>query len=233
MTLQITELHAGYGDIKVLHGIDLQVGFGEAVGLLGPNAAGKTTLLRALSGLLEEVQGNIDLDGTALDHAPAHERVYQGLVQVPEGRGLFEGLTVEENILLCDIPAQYERSPLEPETLYELFPALSDRRKQRAGTLSGGEQQMLAIARALRLNPKVLLLDEPSTGLAPRIVESVFDAIRNATSEGVGVLLVEQNAALALDVVERVCVLAAGRIVLQAGREDVSRDDIRQAYLRI
>lgn len=233
MTLQITGLHAGYGDIKVLHGVDLRVDFGEAVGLLGPNAAGKTTLLRALSGLLEEVQGTIDLDGMALDHAPAHERVYSGLVQVPEGRGLFEGLTVEENILLCDIPAQYERSALEPETLYDLFPVLSDRRRQRAGTLSGGEQQMLAIARALRLNPKVLLLDEPSTGLAPRIVESVFDAIRNATSEGVGVLLVEQNAALALDVVERVCVLAAGRIVLEAGREDVSRDDIRQAYLSI
>lgn len=229
--LHTRNLVASYGSLRVLHGVDLDIGKGEAVALLGPNAAGKSTFLRAVSGLVKRTSGTMEFEGKDLLKVPAHQRPFLGVAQVPEGRGLFTGLTVEENLTVCEVPPRVGRPTRPLDDLFDLFPVLGGRRSQQAGTLSGGEQQMLATARALRFNPSLLLLDEPSIGLAPKLVESVFASLRSALSAGVSVLLVEQDVRLALQLAERVYVLAGGRIRLTGSTNEIDRDAIRAAYL--
>lgn len=233
MTLLATALRGGYGSVEVLHGVDLEVLPGEIVGLFGPNAAGKTTLLRWLSGLLPKAAGELRLGKCRIDGVPPFERVHHGLVQVPEGRALFRGLTVAEHLALCHIPQRYGRALTPTDELYDLFPVLRSRTRQRAETLSGGEQQMLAIARAMRFNPTVLLLDEPTSGLAPLLVDKVLEAVTRAARAGVGVLLVEQHVRAALQVATKIIVLNAGAVILDGVRDDLSLEDIQRAYLRV
>jgi branched-chain amino acid transport system ATP-binding protein len=233
--LEVSGLVVGYGDVEALHGVSLSLAAGEVVSLVGANGAGKTTLLRAISGLLPVRAGRIELEGTSLAGQPPHRIAEQGIAHVPEGRQLFTRLTVEENLRLgAYLP---RAQPSEAETLawvLELFPRLADRRKQIAGTLSGGEQQMLAIARGLMLKPKLLLLDEPSLGLAPLLVAQIFETVDKINSEGVTVLLVEQNLVQSLEHSHRGYVLETGRVV-QQGRGDELQADPRtlQAYLGI
>jgi branched-chain amino acid transport system ATP-binding protein len=229
--LQVTGLHAGYGPIEVLHGIDLTVGQGEIVVVLGANGAGKTTLMQAISGLLDR-RGSVVLDGHDITRASPDRIVRAGLVQVPQGRGTFVDLSVDDNLRIGahtrgdDIGADLER-------WYDVFPKLRDRRTQKAGSLSGGEQQMLAIARALMSRPRLLLCDEPSLGLAPIIVQEVFRILRRLNDEeGLSVLLVEQNANLAMETADRAYLLETGAIVASGDAETLRNDDaIRQAYL--
>jgi branched-chain amino acid transport system ATP-binding protein len=232
MMLEVAGLAGGYKTLEVLHGIDLELAPGRALALLGPNAAGKTTLLRALSGVLPRTRGTITLEGLPIDGLRGHARVAAGLVQVPEGRGLFRGLTVGDHLAVCALPKDAGRELVPYETLFELFPVLAERMRQRAGTLSGGEQQMLAIARALRLNPRVLLLDEPSSGLAPVVVEQLFATLETIKRRGVAILLVEQQAAAALELADDVAILAEGRVVFSRPRAHTSVEDVAGAYLQ-
>jgi branched-chain amino acid transport system ATP-binding protein len=214
--LSVRGLTAGYGDSVVLDGLDLDVGSNEVVCLLGANGAGKTTTLAILSGLLKSTVGEIVYDGRDLRTLPPHGRVVAGIVLAPEGRKVFPDLTVEENLLLGSFnrPARLLREQ-NFSHVYSLFPILAERRRQRAGLMSGGEQQMLALGRALMANPRLLLLDEPSLGLAPKIVIAVFEAIRRIAESKISILLVEQNAQAALSVASRGYVLSGGRIVHQ------------------
>ncbi|MCW5887974.1 MAG: ABC transporter ATP-binding protein, partial [Anaerolineales bacterium] len=213
--LEVSNIHTYYDKIHALKGISLSVEEGEIVTLIGGNGAGKTTTLRTISGLLKPREGNVKLNGEDLAKYPAHQLVYKGISMVPEGRGVFAKLTVEENIEMgAYIDNDKARIERNKESAFTRFPRLKERRKQVAGTLSGGEQQMLAIARALMAQPKLLLLDEPSMGLAPILVDGIFDTIKEINQDGTTVLLVEQNASMALAIAHRGYVLQTGEIVL-------------------
>jgi branched-chain amino acid transport system ATP-binding protein len=235
MSLLVVEgLRVGYGKVEVLHGIDLTVAPGEIVALLGSNGAGKTTTLRALSGLEPVRGGNVALGGESLNGVKAHRITALGLAHVPERRRLFAPLTVEENLrlggyLIRDQAAELKR---RMEAMYALFPRLAERRLQLAGTLSGGEQQMVAIARALMLQPRLLVLDEPSMGLAPLIVRSIFGIVKRLRDEGMAVLLVEQNARQTLRIADRAYVLESGSILIHGAAADLALDPrVQAAYL--
>jgi branched-chain amino acid transport system ATP-binding protein len=230
--LEVRDLHVSYGEIPALKGISLSVGAGEIVALLGSNGAGKTTTLRTLSGLLAPRAGDIVLEDRPIAGLPAHVIVRRGIAHVPEGRRIFNRLTVRENLEMGAYTRSDAGVAADLERVFALFPRLRERRAQVAGTLSGGEQQMLAIARALMGSPRLLLLDEPSMGLAPVLVEQIFETVQDINRQGTTILLVEQNAALALDVAQRAYVLEPGSIVLSGAAADLARDqDVRRAYL--
>jgi branched-chain amino acid transport system ATP-binding protein len=229
--LEVRDLHVYYDQIHALKGISLAVERGELVTLIGANGAGKSTTLKTVSGLMRPRQGAIAFDGADLTQLPPHEIVTRGIVQVPEGRRIFHRLTVRENLVMGAFtrPAAVNA---RVEQVFAMFPRLAERRDQVAGTLSGGEQQMLAIGRALMSEPRVLLLDEPSMGLAPVLVEQIFDTIRDINGRGVTILLVEQNAAMALAIAHRGYVIETGAIAL-AGDAAALRENpqVRRAYL--
>lgn len=234
MRLRVEALEAGYGKAQVLFGVDLEVVENELVALLGANGAGKTTLLRAISGLVRPWSGRVLLEGQDLRGLSPAKRARMGLGHVPEGRQLFPLMTVEENLRLGAAFLAPGREREGYERVYGLFPRLAERRRQLAGTLSGGEQQMLAIGRALMGFPKILLVDEPSLGLSPRLAEEVLLALKAVAGEGVGVLLVEQNVALTLDVAERAYVLEHGKVVLEGPASALAQDPrVREAYLSL
>jgi len=230
--LALERLHVAYGGIRAVKGIDVAVEPGELVCLIGANGAGKTTTLRAITGLVHAAEGRITYDGDDITRRRVHEIARRGLAMVPEGRGVFAQLTIEENLAMGAYARRDRDVAGDVERVFALFPRLKERRRQTAGTLSGGEQQMLAIARALMSRPKLLLLDEPSMGLAPLMVEKIFEVIRRIASEGVTLLLVEQNARLALEVSHRGYVLEGG-LVTMTGAARALLDDprVRQAYL--
>jgi len=232
-TLEIENLHTYYGQIHALKGVSLTVNKGEIVTLIGANGAGKSTLLKTTSGLLRPSQGSILLDGKDLTQYPPHEIVARGVVQVPEGRRVFGRLTVTENLEMGAFAISDQKLIKENlERVFNLFPRLKERSRQVSGTLSGGEQQMLAMGRALMANPRVLLLDEPSMGLAPVLVDGIFDTIRQLHAEGTTILLVEQNARMALQVADRGYVLQSGAVVLSDNAENLRQNElVRQAYL--
>ena len=232
--LKVNDLHVFYGSIHAIKGITFQVNVGEVVSLIGANGAGKTSTLRAISGLAES-KGEINFDGHQLSQVRVYDRVKLGLAQSPEGRGVFPNLTVLENLLM----GAYFRSDKSEiakdiEKCYDLFPRLRERHFQLAGTLSGGEQQMVAISRAMMARPKLLLLDEPSLGLAPMVVMQIFEIIKKLNAEGVTVLLVEQNARMALKVSHRAYVIETGKIVMEGKGHDLLNDDnVRRSYLGV
>lgn len=231
--LEVHNLKVSYGGIQALKGISLEVAPGELVALIGSNGAGKTTTLKTLAGLLHPSAGKLHYAGKSLKHSPTHRRVREGLALVPEGRGVFARLTVEENLQM----GAYTRNDTaeiatDLERMYALFPRLAERRPQLAGTLSGGEQQMVAMARALMSRPKLLMLDEPSMGLAPMMVAMIFKTIRDISAQGVSILLVEQNARLALEAAQRGYVLESGLITLSDSAANLlGSDEVRRAYL--
>jgi len=232
-TLNIDNVHTYYGNIHALKGISLNIEKGEIVTLIGGNGAGKTTTLRTISGLLKPREGNLSLDGEDLLKYKAHEIVYKGISMVPEGRGVFARLTVLENLEMGAF-SRNSREELHSnlDRVFTLFPRLKERRTQVAGTLSGGEQQMLATGRALMANPTVLLMDEPSMGLAPVLVELIFDTIQQINKEGVTILLVEQNALMALTIAHRGYVLQTGEIVISDTAENLKNNPtVQKAYL--
>jgi branched-chain amino acid transport system ATP-binding protein len=231
--LTVENLAVYYGAIQALRGISLHVDEGEVVTLIGANGAGKTTTLRTISGLLSPKQGTVIFNGTPIQGWPPHKVVRAGLVQVPEGREIFANLTVDENLQLATI-VRKDRAGIraDRERALQLFPRISERLTQMAGTLSGGEQQMLAIARALLARPKLLMLDEPSLGLAPQLVRSIFQVIREINREGTTILLVEQNANMALHVAHRAYVIEVGQIRMEGpAAELAASDEVRKAYL--
>jgi len=233
VVLEVNDIHTYYGGIHALKGISLEVRDGEIVTLLGANGAGKTTTLRSINGLNRPRQGSIQFDGRDITGTSAHEIVKRGIAQSPEGRRLFPRMTVMENLEMGAFQRS-DRSEIKEdiERVFELFPRLQERRDQKAGTMSGGEQQMCAIGRALMARPKLLLLDEPSLGLAPIFVERIFEIIRQINEQGTSILLVEQNALMALDAADRGYVLETGRIVL-ADRADAlkTNEEVRKTYL--
>jgi branched-chain amino acid transport system ATP-binding protein len=231
--LEIENVHAYYGNIHALKGVSLNIDKGEIVTLIGANGAGKSTTLRTTSGLLRPRQGSIHLDGEDLTRYLPHEIVAKGVVQVPEGRRVFGRLTVTENLEMGAFAINDQRLINENmERVFTLFPRLKERRKQVAGTLSGGEQQMLATGRALMANPRVLLMDEPSMGLAPVLVDNIFETITQLHASGTTILLVEQNARMALQVSNRGYVLQTGSIVLSDSAENLRKNEmVRKAYL--
>ncbi len=231
--LEVDDLQVGYGKIQVLWGVSLRLAAGETVAVVGSNGAGKTTLLRAIAGLLHPTAGRVVFRGRALGALAAHAIARQGLALVPEGRELFPWMSVHENLLLGGrLCAGRSRLAENLEWVYGLFPVLRERSRQAASTLSGGEQQMLAIARALVSEPSVLMLDEPSTGVSPRIVDSIFEVIAGLARRGSTILLVEQNLYLALEVADRAYVLERGRLTLEgSGRELIEHPAVREAYL--
>lgn len=230
--LTLESVCSGYHGLQILHGLDLTVGAGEIVAVVGANGAGKTTTLRTISGSVRPTSGSITFDGDRVETLATHELVQRGLLHVPEGRELFGPLTVEENLRMGGWTRG--RAALGPglEQVYELFPVLAERRRQGAETMSGGQQQMLAIGRALMARPRLLMLDEPSTGLSPKLTWAVLDAIRTIRDRGVAVLLVEQNASQALALADRAYVLESGTSVLTGSGAELARDDrVRAAYL--
>jgi branched-chain amino acid transport system ATP-binding protein len=233
--LEVNNAHSYYGNIHALKGISLTVDEGEIVSLIGGNGAGKTTTLRSISGLLKPRQGSIKLDGEEIIGVPAHDLVFRGISMVPEGRGVFARLTVSENLDMGAF-SRNDKAAIQQdlERVFTLFPRLEERRKQVAGTLSGGEQQMLATGRALMAHPRLLLMDEPSMGLAPILVEGIFDTIKEINKEGTTILLVEQNATMALGVANRGYVLQTGEIVLQDTAANLRTNEmVQKAYLGI
>ena len=235
--LEVRDVVVHYGRIEALHGVSLAVREGELVTLLGSNGAGKTTLMRAISGLRPLSRGSIWFDGRDITRVKAHQRAIDGLVQAPEGRGIFPGMTVTENLKMGCYGRKFESKAARDERLewlLETFPRLAERRSQVGGTLSGGEQQMLALARALMARPRVLLLDEPSMGLAPMVISQIFGIIAEINSEGTTILLVEQNAAQALRRSDRAYILETGNITRSGPAADLLADDsIRAAYLGV
>src|SRR5262245_5181208 len=230
--LKVDSLDVAYGEIRALKGVGLEVGQGEIVAILGNNGAGKTTTLKTISGLLKPSRGTITLENASLVDVPAHAIVSRGVAHVPEGRRIFNRLTVRENLMM----GAYLRSDAgvggDLERVFGLFPRLAERLSQVAGTLSGGEQQMLAIGRALMAYPRLLLLDEPSMGLAPVLVEQIFDTITGINRQGMTILLVEQNAAMALSIAHRGYVLETGCIVMEGPSADLAADQrVKEAYL--
>jgi branched-chain amino acid transport system ATP-binding protein len=229
----VRDLVVHYGVIRALSGVSLEVGDGQVVALIGANGAGKSTTLRAVSGMLRPTAGAVVLGGADVTGLPSHALVSRGMAHAPEGRGVFLNLTVRENL---DLGAylRRDRAGIEQDRqrAYQLFPILGERRSQVAGTLSGGEQQMLAVARAMMSRPRLLLLDEPSLGLAPQVVERIFEVLREINQAGVSLLLVEQNAHKALQVAHRAYVLETGSVVMQGtGRELLASPEVRKAYL--
>ena len=231
--LEVSDLHTYYGNIHALKGISLVVEKGEIVTLIGGNGAGKTTTLRTIIGLIKPRQGNVLYDGENLAPYKAHQVVYKGVAMVPEGRGIFARLTVAENLDLGAYSLQDKATiPIDLERVFTVFPRLKERIKQVAGTLSGGEQQMLAIGRALMAHPRLLLLDEPSMGLAPILVENIFQTIQAINQEGTTILLVEQNASMALSIASRGYVLQTGQIVLHDTSFNLQQNEmVKKAYL--
>jgi branched-chain amino acid transport system ATP-binding protein len=231
--LSLAAISAGYGSFQVLFDVSLEVPRGEAVGVIGPNGAGKTTLMRVISGLVQRYAGAMKLDGRGIAGLPAHRIVEQGIAHVPENRRLFPRLTVEDNLRIgAYLPRARRQCAEQLDRVYKLFPRLKDRREQLAGTLSGGEQQMCAIGRALMSNPKLLLMDEPSAGLAPLVVAQVFDLVHRIRAEGLTVLIVEQNVQQVLDVVDRAYLLEVGRIKLAGTSAELKGNDfIRKSYM--
>ncbi|GHJ54545.1 ABC transporter ATP-binding protein [Micromonospora chersina] len=230
--LTLEGISAGYHGLQILHELDLRVDEGEIVAIVGANGAGKTTTLKTISGLIKPTAGTVTFDGKRADGARPNELVARGLLHVPEGRALFGPLSVEENLRMGGWTRR--RKPLdEPlREVFDLFPILAERRAQPAETLSGGQQQMLAIGRALMARPRLLLLDEPSTGLSPKLTWTVLDAVKAIRDRGVAVLLVEQNAAHALHLADRAYVLESGSLVLEGPGPELARDDrVRAAYL--
>jgi branched-chain amino acid transport system ATP-binding protein len=231
--LETRGLEVAYGGIRAVKGVDLTVQSGELVCLIGANGAGKTTTLKSLCGMLAPEQGEILYEGKSIAGKPSHELLRLGIALVPEGRGIFGRLTVEENLKIGAY-VRRDRAGIasDMDRLYDLFPRLAERRTQQAGTLSGGEQQMLAIGRALMSRPRLLLLDEPSMGLAPMLVQKIFETIRRIVEEGVTLLLVEQNARLALEISRRGYVMESGKIILADSAQALLGDPkVQQAYL--
>jgi branched-chain amino acid transport system ATP-binding protein len=233
--LEVNDIHTYYGNIHALKGISLEVEEGEIVTLIGANGAGKTTTLRTISSLLKPRRGSVVLHGEDTAKFKAHELVYQGIAMVPEGRGIFSKLTVIENLDMGAYSRTDKRQiEADLDRVYNLFPRLKEREKQKAGTLSGGEQQMLATGRALMARPSLLLLDEPSMGLAPILVESIFETIKEINKEGTTILLVEQNALMAFSVASRGYVLQTGEIVLHDTVKNLQKNEmVQKAYLGI
>ena len=233
--LEIKQLTYAYGDLQVLWGVDLAVNQGEIVTVVGANGAGKSTILRNVSRLLKPTGGSITFGGTDLATLQPHEVVAQGLVQVPEARRIFPELTVVENLRMGSyLPATRPDRARNMDRVFSLFPRLGERRKQLGGTMSGGEQQMLAIARGLMSNPKLLLLDEPSLGLSPLFVKNIFDIIKQINSQGTTILLVEQNVYQSLKISSRAYVLETGRVVMTgSGAELLGNDHVRKAFMGI
>ena len=230
--LSVDALEVAYGEIRALKGVALEVGRGEIVALLGNNGAGKTTTLKTISGLLRPTRGAVMLDGEPLVGVPPHDIVSKGIAHVPEGRRIFNRLTVRENLVMGAYLRRDAGIAGDLDRVFALFPRLKERAVQVAGTLSGGEQQMLAIGRALMLNPRLLLLDEPSMGLAPVLVEQIFDTIADINRQGTTILLVEQNAAMALSIAHRGYVLETGTIALTGTAAELSDNaEVRRAYL--
>ena len=231
--LTLDGIEAGYGDFQALFGVSLRVEPGEAIGVVGPNGAGKTTLLRVISGLIRPTAGTLRYGGQDLARVPPHDLPALGIAHVPENRRLFPHLTVEENLKVGAFhPAARAHFAERCEKVYGLFPRMRDRRNQLAGTMSGGEQQMCAIGRALMSGPKILLLDEPSAGLAPIVVQQVFELVRRIRQEGLTVLIVEQNVAQVLRVVDRAYVLETGRVAAEGPSAELAADPaIRRSYL--
>jgi branched-chain amino acid transport system ATP-binding protein len=231
--LVLRNVSAGYGAFQALFDVSLEVHAGEAIAVIGPNGAGKTSLLRVISKVIPQTSGHIEMEGVSLDGVPVHKVIELGIAHVPENRRLFPGLTVEENLKMgAFVPAARHFFGERLAYVYELFPRMKERRHQLAGTLSGGEQQMCAIGRGLMSGPKLLLLDEPSAGLAPVIVQQVLELVRRIRSEGYTVLVVEQNVQQVLRVVDRAYLLEVGRIRMQGpARELMANEDVRRAYV--
>ncbi len=231
--LTVDKLNAGYGSFQALFDVSLSVGAGEAIAVIGPNGAGKTTLLRAISRLIDASSGELTMEGRRYNELPAHQVVSLGIAQVPEGRRLFPRLSVEDNLKMgAFTPAARAGYRDRLDFVYSLFPKMKQRRTQLAGTMSGGEQQMCAIGRALMSRPKLLLLDEPSAGLAPVIVQSIFELMQRIRAEGYTVLIVEQNIRQVLQVVDRAYLLETGRIRMSGAADELlASDEIRKAYL--
>jgi branched-chain amino acid transport system ATP-binding protein len=231
MLLELRDIHVHYGKIEALKGVSLEVGEGEIVSLIGANGAGKSTTLKTISGLRPLTSGRVLFDGKDISRMPGHKRVVIGIGQSPEGRGIFPGMTVEENLHMGAYARKGDLTK-DLDEVYGLFPRLAERKKQAGGTMSGGEQQMLAIGRALMTRPKVLLLDEPSMGLAPMLIQQIFQIIEEINRRGTTVLVVEQNAQQALQLAHRAYVLETGRIVKSAPASELLADpQVRAAYL--
>ena len=234
MLLEIKDLKVAYGKIQAVKGISLHINAGEIVTLVGANGAGKTTLLKTISGLLKPSSGVINFEGKDIQGINPHNRVLEGLCQAPEGRGIFPGMTVLENLEMGKYARKDWKNELKEDLdrIYTLFPRLKERQNQAGGTLSGGEQQMLSIGRALMSRPRLLLLDEPSMGLAPKFIQQIFNIIREIQTQGVSILLVEQNAAQALSCANRAYILETGSIVKEGAGKDLLNDEaIKKAYL--
>jgi len=234
MLLEVKDLKVSYGKIEAIKGISLNVKKGEIVTLVGANGAGKTTLLKTISGILKPSAGVINFEDKDIQSIAPHNRVLEGLCQAPEGRGIFPGMTVLENLEMGKYSRPDWKNELKEdlERIYTLFPRLKERQSQAGGTLSGGEQQMLSIGRALMSRPRLLLLDEPSMGLAPMFIQQIFNIIREIQTQGVSILLVEQNAAQALSCANRAYILETGNIVKEGAGKDLLNDDaIKKAYL--
>ena len=234
MRLEIKDLHVHYGKIEAIKGVSIVVNEGEIVTLIGANGAGKTTILKTISGLRPATSGQIIFNGEDISNVPAHKRVDLGLSQAPEGRGIFPGMTVLENLEMGKYSRPDWKNELKEDLdrIYTLFPRLKERQSQAGGTLSGGEQQMLSIGRALMSRPRLLLLDEPSMGLAPMFIQQIFNIIREIQTQGVSILLVEQNAAQALSCANRAYILETGNIVKEGAGKDLLNDEaIKKAYL--
>lgn len=233
--LELQDIHSYYGNIQALHGVSLEVNENEIVTLIGANGAGKSTTLRTISGLLRPRLGRVRFDGAEIQERPTHEIVTLGICQVPEGRRIFARMSVRENLEMGAF-SRKDRGAVAAdfERVMTLFPRLKERLTQKGGTLSGGEQQMLAIGRALMSNPRILLLDEPSMGLAPILVETIFDTLVQIHKQGGTILLVEQNALMALGIAQRAYVLESGSIVLQGTADELRQDEnVQKAYLGI
>ena len=231
MLLKIDDIHVFYGAIHAIKGVSFEVGEGEIVALIGANGAGKSTILKTVSGLMHPRSGKIEFMGQDISHMDAHKLVHHGLAHVPEGRRIFLQMSVQENLEM----GAYSKKTVSKDDLdrmFSLFPRLEERRKQIAGTLSGGEQQMLAMSRALMSHPKLLMLDEPSMGLAPILVDQIFDIIKQLHAQGTTILLVEQNASKALSIADRAYVLETGKVTLSGnGAELAQSDEVKKAYL--
>lgn len=230
--LTVKNINVYYGAIHAIKGISFDVDRGEIVTLIGANGAGKSTTLHTVSGLLRSKTGDIEFLEESIAHTPAHKIVSKGISHVPEGRRIFQGMTVEENLQMGAFVTKQDRIEHNLEYVYEQFPRLKERTKQIAGTLSGGEQQMLAMGRALMSDPELLMLDEPSMGLAPILVDQIFEIIKNLNKAGTTILLVEQNAQMALSVADRAYVIETGKISLSGTGEELAKsDEVRKAYL--
>ncbi len=233
--LRVKGIDVFYGDLQVLWDVTFDVKEREILALMGANGAGKSTTIKTISALLTPKRGTIEFNGIRLDHLPAHKIIKHGIVHAPEGRRLFTEMSVEENLIMGSLYGEAKAKRLETlEYMYEIFPVLRQRRKQMAGTLSGGEQQMLAVGRGLMSKPKLMMFDEPSLGLAPILVQLIFNLVKRINEEGVTVLLVEQNVVQTLAICDRAYVLENGRVVLKGtGRELMHNDHVKEAYLGI